>query len=407
MSNPNCTSKEILDALADLEKLYNPKEQMDLYVSLYDPATGGMYFSQPSVGREGYGPNIESTAQAELPVDLYTDEEKKKLGSWIQSLQDPETGWFMEPEFTVAGAPMGKKQRNHFMGMAVLRACGMKPLYPTAVERAGQQQENTSGKPAAIEDDSYLSSLDAYMDWVKNAYDWDGDAPHKRHVWAAGNEIGDFSAQLKELGWLDTVSEFIRSKQRPENGLFTDKIDMVGISAVTKLSGMFTLTGIPMPYMDKIIESAAWLAENTKFTGGSEPYNITLAMRFMVNSAGKNGISAETRAILDAAAPRFIRSIAYAMKDFHKADGGFGYCVGGPCTYSQGAHVTPPDYDCSDVNGNQLAKGVRNDLYWLAGLETPPLYDRAEFLARLRAKAPVTKPLLDLPNVRRLSMFHR
>ena len=171
----------------------------------------------------------------------------------------------------------------------------------------------------------------------------------------------------------------------------------MGISAVTKLSGMYTLTGTPMPYMDKIIESAAYLAETARFTAGSEPYNITLAMRFMVKSAGETGIDADTQAALRRAAPRFVRGIAGAMKDFRKADGGFGYCVGGPCTHSQGAYVTPPGIDCSDVNGNQLAKGVRSDLYWLAGLEAPPLYEDAELMRRIRAKAPVTKPLLDLP----------
>lgn len=386
------TERESLLALAELEKLYDPKAQMELYVSLYDPKTGGMYFSRPSVGREGFGPNIESTAQAGLPVRLYTDAEKQRLGGWIQSLQDPETGWFMEPEFDIATASVGKKQRNHYMGMAVLRACGMTPLYKTAVERvtASEPEKGTENK----ENNSYLSSLSAYMDWVKSTYDWDGNDPTKKHVWQAGNDIGDFSAQLKELGWLETVAEFIRSRQRPDNGLFTDEINIVGISAVTKLSGMYTLTGTPMPYMDRIIESAAWLAENTKFGAVSEPYNITLAMRFMVNSAGEAGIDEKTRRQLRDAAPRFVRGIAGAMNAFHKEDGGFGYCVGVPCTHSQGAYVTPPGIDCSDVNGNQLAKGVRNDLYWLMGMETPPLYDDEEFLARLRAKPPVSGTLI-------------
>ena len=387
------TERESLAALAELEKLYDSKAQMELYISLYDPASGGMYFSRPSVGRQGFGPNIESTAQAALPVRLYTAEEKEKLGGWIQSLQDPETGWFMEPEFDIATASVGKKQRNHFMGMAVLRACGMTPLYPTAVERAGQNDAPKSAAPET-RNDSYLSSLSAYMDWVKNTYDWDGNDPTKKHVWQAGNDIGDFCSQLKEMGWLDTVAEFIRSRQRPDNGLFTNEINIVGISAVTKLSGMYTLTGTPMPYMDRIIESAAWLSENTKFTAVSEPYNITLAMRFMVQSAGEAGIDEKTRRQLRDAAPRFINGIAGAMKDFHKADGGFGYCVGGPCTHSQGAYVTPPEFDCSDVNGNQLAKGVRNDLYWLMGLETPPLYDDGEFLCRIRQKPPISGTII-------------
>ena len=394
---------ECLEALARLEKLYDPSAQMALYVSLYDPETGGMYFSRPSVGRSGFGPNIESTAQACLPVRLYTDAEKRRLGGWIQSLQDPETGWFMEPEFDIAKASVGKKQRNHFMGMAVLRACQMTPLYPTAVERAvrsdstesgGGSTEGGGGSPQKSE--PYLSSLSAYMDWVKNSYDWDGNDPTKKHVWQAGNDIGDFSAQLKELGWLDTVAEFIRSRQRPDNGLFTDEISIVGISAVTKLSGMFTLTGTPMQYMDRIIESAAWLAENTKFTSVVEPYNITLAMRFMVKSAGEGGLAPQTKQILREAAPRFINGIADAMSAFHKADGGFGYCAGKACTHSQGAYVTPPEFDCSDVNGNQLAKGVRDDLYWLMDLETPPLYDDSEFLAALRKKPPITGTL-ELP----------
>lgn len=385
MSAQNIPDREIDAALAEMEALYDPRKQLELYTDLYDPATGGMYFSLPAVTREGFGPNIESTAQAALPVALYSDAEKKKLGSWIQSLQDPVTGWFMEREFDIASASVGKKQRNHFMGMAVLRACGMTPLYPTATERAVQTPPPAADTPDAA-DDSYLSSLDAYMDWVKNSYDWDGNDPTKKHVWQAGNDIGDFSAQLKEMGWLDTVAAFIRSQQRPDNGLFTDEISIVGISAVTKLSGMYTLTGTPMPYMDKIIESAAHLAETARFTSGSEPYNITLAMRFMVKSAGDAGIDADTQAALRRAAPRFVRGISGAMKDFRKADGGFGYCVGGPCTHSQGAYVTPPGIDCSDVNGNQLAKGVRNDLYWLMGLETPPLFTDEEFYARIKAK---------------------
>ena len=296
----------------------------------------------------------------------------------------------MEPEFDIATASVGKKQRNHYMGMAVLRACGMTPLYKTAVDRVAENATSDTSSRQSEKKEGYLSSLSAYMDWVKNSYDWDGNDPTKKHVWQAGNDIGDFSGQLKELGWLDTVAEFIRSRQRPDNGLFTKEISIVGISAVTKLSGMFTLTGTPMQYMDRIIESAAQLAETGKFGAVVEPYNITLSMRFMVKSAGERGLDESTKRQLHEAAPRFISGIAGAMSAFHKDDGGFGYCDGKPCTHSQGAYVTPPEYDCSDVNGNQLAKGVRDDLYWLMGLETPPLYDDAEFLSRIRKKPPVS-----------------
>ncbi len=393
-------ARDLLAGLAEMGTMFDPQKQMDLYVSLFDPETGGMYFSQPAVGQEGFGPNIESTAQAELPVQEYTQEEKEKLGKWIQSLQDPETGWFMEPEYKIETAYVGKKQRNLTMALSVLNAVGMQPLYPTATERAAagemEAAEETKTDISATTDDSYMSSLDAYMEFVKNTYNWDGDAPEKRTVWQAGNEIGDFAAQLKQLGWLETVSEFIRSKQRPHNGLFTDEINIDGISAVTKLSGVFTQLGIPMPYMDKIIESAAWLAENADFQSMSEPYNVSLAIRYMVNSAGQTGVDADTQRRIDEAAPRFVRGLTKALKKFYKEDGGFGYCIDEPCLYSQGAYVTPPNYDCSDVNGNQLAKGVRNDLYWLLGMNTPQIYDRGEFLEALRAKAPITEPIYKL-----------
>ncbi len=387
-----------LDALAEMEKMFDPEKLLDLYVSLYDPETGGMYFSQPSVGREGFGPHIESTSQAALPISLMTTAEKQKLGSWIQSLQDPETGWFIEPEFDIATVHVGKKQRDLNSSLGILNACGMEPLYPTATERIPTEDEAEvvlmASGDVSTSDDSYLASLDNYMEWVRTEFDWDGTG-QGRHVWHAGNDIGDFAPRLKELGWLDTVSEFIRSKQRPHNGLFTDEVNMIGISAVTKLSGVFTLTGIPMPYMDKIIESAAYLAETAEFGGMSEPYNISLAMRFMVQSAGEVGIDAETQAQLDAAAPRFVRSLSVKLKDFYKRDGGFGYNRYGASVDSQGA-VVMPNYDASDVNATQLAKGCRNDLYWLLGMETPALYSQEEFLLRIRAKAPVTGPIVKI-----------
>ncbi|MBE7035277.1 MAG: hypothetical protein E7402_04025 [Ruminococcaceae bacterium] len=400
-------TKEILAALDEMSSMISVQGQMELYASLFDPDTCAMYFGQGAVGRAGFGPGIEPTAQSGIAGVLkkYAPDKLQRLGEWVQGLQDPVTGWFMEPEYTIDTQGDGKKQRNLQMGISILNACGMKPLYLTPTERVMQNQTQTEATGGAttekeeetvLEADAKYQSLEAYMNYVKTNFDWDGDGVGAS-VWSAGNDIGDIAGTLKELGYLDAVSEFIRSQQRPDNGLFTDEINITGISAVTKLSGMYTLTGTPMPYMDKIIESAAWLAENTDFAGISEPYNISLAIRFMVNSAGSAGLDEATQQQLNEAAPRFVRGLSAGLKKFLKDDGGFGYSPSGPCTHSQGASVLPVGYDCADVNGNQLALGVINDLYWMMGMTTPVYKDEALWWELIKDKAPITEPLIEMP----------
>ncbi len=402
-------TKEILAALDELGSMVNVDGQMKLYASLTDPETGAMYFGQGAVNRKGFGVFIEGTAQAGSAAvwQKYDPVMLEKLGKWVQGLQDPATGWFTEPEFTIEGSSDGKKQRSLSMGLSILTACGMEPLYLTptqrvqqnqAAEAAGEKAEDTSGgNDVVAEQDAKYQSLDAYMEFVKTTYDWDHTGIGKS-TWAAGNEIGDIAGTLKELGYLDAVSEFIRSKQNPENGLFSKEIDINGISAVTKLSGMFTLTGTPMPYMDKIIESAAWLAENWEFGGISEPYNISLSMRYMVASAGSAGLDAETQKQLNEAAPRFVRGLTAGMRKFLKEDGGFGYSPGGPCTHSQGAQALPAGLDCADINGNQLGLGVISDCFWMMGMTAPVYRDIDLWWKYYNEMEPLNgKPLVPMP----------
>ena len=59
---------EIAEAITSLKELYDDRV-IDFLAGLYDPVTGGIYYSYSAQQTEGYLPDVESTAQTLLALD--------------------------------------------------------------------------------------------------------------------------------------------------------------------------------------------------------------------------------------------------------------------------------------------------------------------------------------------------
>ena len=84
-------------------------ELVTWFANLYDPVTGGFYFSNSARNSEGFLPDVESTAQALgfLTVSGITDdlsefipkEMQQQMVRFVKSLQSPENGHFYHPQW--------------------------------------------------------------------------------------------------------------------------------------------------------------------------------------------------------------------------------------------------------------------------------------------------------------------
>ena len=113
--------------------------------NLYDPETGGFYYSNSSRNTEGFLPDLESTYQLiDLPrglgmtdgkstAEFYPEEFGERLVKWVKGLQDPDNGYFYHPQWGKAFTDQIPARRGRDLQWAenLLKMFGSSPTYDT------------------------------------------------------------------------------------------------------------------------------------------------------------------------------------------------------------------------------------------------------------------------------------
>ena len=106
----NERASEITAALKEYYSVYTD-DVVSWIANLYDPITGGFYYSNSARDTEGFLPDLESTYQLlGLPPSLgmtegksvgefYPREMADAIVNWVKSLQDEESGYFYHPQW--------------------------------------------------------------------------------------------------------------------------------------------------------------------------------------------------------------------------------------------------------------------------------------------------------------------
>ncbi len=227
---------DVLVGLDTLEYAYN----------LYDPETGGFYYSISSRDLEGMTPFAEGThfmmehlrCGGIEPPDWH----KEKVGNWILHHQDEGDGYFYEDLWgkTTSGPRL---DRDLTYSKGILRNyCGMEPLYSTPDERLKNKDSNATMP-------EYLKSEEDMIAWL-DSLDWSN-----KSIWGTGQKISSSAALIQAAELDGVVYEYILKKQNPETALWGEGLNWMSTNGGMKLSSFMKSTGHPFPNVSKMIDT--------------------------------------------------------------------------------------------------------------------------------------------------------
>ena len=420
--------KEITEELKKICALFDD----DVYIwlaNLYDPLSGGFYYSNDARDYDGFLADVESTAQAISLIsnvglgsvnDIFTDEMKARLVAWVQSLQSDDDGYFYHPQW---GRDIGTGRLSRDLGwsISILNRFDAEPLYPTALDRlanGGSRVSLTSSlmlsKESAVSDviavsvtttAPQLASEEAFIAYLDNLYatmlataDDGTTVPNSYNI---GGTVSSQASQIKAAGLADICIQYFNEKQNPETGLWEADKNYRSASGLLKISSMYNSLGAEIPNADKTVRSAIDIATSERpLTTIVYVYNPLAGLSNTLTNLKKYSTAENSEEIRQAVynemrsrAIELITNTYSKLSAFKKADGSFSYNVSGAPAHSQGELVCFGANE-GDVNGTALANGTISSLFSVMGVSRPACYNEkdAEIFAQLvRTREPIVK----------------
>ncbi len=436
--------KEAADALKKMySELYSDK-LVDWFANLFDPATGGFYYSNSARDNEkveyptGSGqyylllPDIETTSQAtgfissagmthgysSLSAAL-PDWMRLSIIRFIKQRQDP-NGYFYHPQWTkkMVDDSLARRARDLSKGLSTLELLGAKPTYdtPSGVEGDGllwngskvesvsklTMPINTSVVSAvssvvmtAVAVPSHLEDADAFQDYL-DGLDINGDS-----YWV-GNQIASQVDQIKardaylqkngaDYSLVDMLIKHFDAKCDPVTGTWKGVADYEGLNGLMKISAAYEGFDRALPYPVAAAETAMKTITMKDDYYGSTVcwvYNSWFTICNVISNvknhkppAESNEIITNIRAKLAADAPALIEATAAKQGKFMCEDGSFSYTVRSSSFTSQNMPVAIRNTKEGDVNATVICTtGTIGNMMSAFGTSTIPLLTRSDFM---------------------------
>ena len=384
-----------VDALTALYELYD--ERMYLWLAgLWDGEIGGFYFSNSARDNSQFLPDLESTMQVLMHLDLsglledydnsyvkaFADYPKVKdaMISFAKRLQSPDDGYFYHPQWkdiTVNSARLG---RDLGWATMLLKAFGEAPLYNAPDGTLGslgspKNAKITEEKGEDVALPEHLLSLRAFSEYVESL-----DIAHRSYD--VGNTLASQHGQIRRAGqeYVDYLIKYLESKQKKETGIWEEEINYYSLNGLMKIGGIYNYFGAPMPNIDVSLKTVMSLTSLPNFDGFSEldahvcsVYNPWVIMRYLLRSAaateGEEKV-ASLRADIIKNSAKMLSATYEKTKLFKESDGGFRYRIMGSSGTSQRAPVAIPGTFESDVNASTImATDITFNIFFALGEE--------------------------------------
>lgn len=412
--------EETVTALKSFYELYDDS-MVEWLADLYDPDTGGFYYSNSGRNSEGFLPDLESTSQALIFLtgsgmitslkDSIPEDMQKKLVAFAKSRQDP-NGYFYHPQWekTAIDNNLTRKGRDLGHGESILSAFGASPTYrtPTGIPGDGVVVELTMppennllapistplvkavSKVTGVSNVSspHLESLDTLREYLKTL-DINGDS------YGVGSEI---AAQAKQIRARDQelnnggamtklVVDWMNQHCYPTTGTWKNVSDYEGVNGLLKLVDAYNNLRVPLPYPAAAVRSAvnAITSDEAALTV-CFPYNTWVATGYIFDNVKNYGTNAdalinEIRAELRGNITEAINYTRQKVFQFKKADGSFSYQIGETAANSEGMPVALPHTDEGDVNASFICIcGISNAIFKDLGYSYVPQYTESDFM---------------------------
>ena len=383
-------------AIKSLYSLYTE----DIYIwmaNLYDPDTGGFYFSNSARDNIGFLPDIESTVQIlnflgssgllenyggsyskGIPASV-----REQLVNFAMGLQSDVDGYFYHPQW---GDNIINARRGRDLGWAtqMLEKFGEKPLYDTPdgikgslgapgsssevslTSKLGQSSVSAASKVISASKSNlpaFLQSMDAWKKYV-------ADLGINTDSYTAGNDLAAMHTQITMAGkeYVDYVIKYLDEHQDPETGLWEPKkTEHQGttINSYNAINGLFKIThlyyylGVSVPNAEAAIQSVIDVVlQDSGDTHVCSVYNpwitFDLLLESIESSEGKKRAE-EIQSILIENSEALVKATFEKIADYREGDGGFSYRGDKVQLTSQKALVACATTPESDVNATCIS----------------------------------------------------
>lgn len=384
--------QEILEALKRADELVD-KEMLNYFIDLYDPETGGFYYTISARDTTGFEPVAEGTRFVlellrnggichELP-QWWTE----KLVPWIQSHQSEEDGYFYEPMW---GKDTDGNRRNRDLtySLNILEYAKAQPLYPTAYERAEAAASGDSASASVLPE--RLTSEEKMLEYL-DSLDWS-----TAKIWSTGNELQAEHSMIKSAGLEDVVREYIAEKQNKETGLWGEGCSWQNTNGAMKLSVYFDNAN-PYPNLEKMVDSVFSIYENEP----SPSDGVYLWNALVTLTSGIQDYTVLPEAVKEKIYGKgvyLINLIVDRALEFRKPDGGYSRTIDHALSSASGGTPVGLGLYESDMDGTAIiGPRMRSYLYQLFGVKPENTYFTEYedwFLEQLQNKAPIEKNAL-------------
>ena len=328
---------------------------------VYDAESGGCYYSLSGKalrqgGNKKFGPDIEATNKI-VNVLIWGDlleqapqEFKDGVISYMQKRQDPDSGFFRDPEFAKSYGP---KTLNRAVGMAStsIKNCGGKPLYPLPLERVGENKE--------------AQAHYAHLENVESLRKWLDALPWKDRIWTCGSSIRAQSGIFQSLEeprrglLLDEVERYFKSKQAADGYYGNSKDDewYSRLSGTYKAVSTFEANGRTVPMVDTLIGTVMNDLRTQNYTNLIVLYNTSNILAILNRNGGN--FSTELRI-------EIVERSNKILEKFKHKDGGFITDTQRARHTANGKHLGKKGVIESNTNSTGLAHKTRGLLREIA-----------------------------------------
>lgn len=386
----------LADALEEFVFLFN-MDAMRWAARLWDPISGGFYYSNSARDHEGFGADLESTAQIlrviddRGMIDSYGSMKKAmpediadKLVAFADERLD-EDGYFYHPQW---GKNIGTSRRGRDLqwGRIIYKMFDKTPPRKTAVELL-----QGADRPTITTLPEHLKSKKAFREYLEAEYAAKASYP-------LGHGINAQMVQIEAAGLLEECCKFLDAKQNPGNGLWEEDITYRSVSGLMKLSVIYIRANRRMNFPEKISDSIFTLLKSRDAVDQIvyiyNPLSALSQQIYTLNLVNENYEAARLVSRLKDDAYDVVRIMTDKTRCFAKPDGSFSYSPEFSACRSQNVPSALKNTCEGDVNATTIASGgiVSNLLTTLGfSAKTFDKEDFDEFISIVRAQKPAIK----------------
>lgn len=358
---------EITAALRELYAHFT-RDMLTWAATLYDPASGGFYYSTSAVKAEGYGPDIESTYDffsllyhtgamgreepfAETLHRCVPQWLGDRVAEYLLALQ-AEDGYFYNFQWSKESHTLPRLGRDLGSARTLLRAFGRTPRYEL---HSPVTDEGKKSVPARFHSAEVFRSFLGEQDITHRSY------AAISHVLTQVPQIREYGRALG-VDLMAITMEWLTDNIRADNGLWQPEVNYYSVNGLHKATRFFNAEQKVIPYIERGIRSAMEVILSDEVPGGVvdvyNPWHVLSDTTHNMRSFGSDAQKAAEREImreLHAMAPAGIRRSTAKLMDFSTPEGAFSYCRGHSSATNQGMPSAIPGSWEADANGNGCA----------------------------------------------------